>query len=76
MTDCGCKEAKARVFDYLADELEKESKHEVDQHLARCEACQADYEIEKKISKLISISSQNLSMNFSSRIQSRLQSEK
>ena len=75
MTDCGCHEAKARVFDYLADELEETKKQEVDSHLVNCEICQVNYEIEKKISKLISTSSSNSSSDFVSRIQIKLQNE-
>jgi anti-sigma factor (TIGR02949 family) len=77
MSNLSCHEAKRKVHEYLGEELSDNSKREVDEHLAGCSRCQAEYDLERTISDMVisSSSSSDLSLGFYQRISSSLRSE-
>jgi len=66
-----------RVFDYLSNELDDETKQQVKSHLAECSKCELEFEIERKISRIVSSSSSDpiASARFFSQVSDRLRSE-
>jgi hypothetical protein len=66
-----------RVFDYLSNEIDEQSKQEVVNHLAECSKCELEYEIERKISRIVSSSSSDpvSSAKFFSQVSDRLRTE-
>ena len=44
-----CEEALRRLFEYLDAELHEESRHEMEQHLARCHSCFSRVEFERRL---------------------------
>lgn len=75
MSEKNCEYALGKVFDFLANELEENERTKVLDHLEDCQACQKEYAIESKISKIITSSSMEAQTSFASKMQSRLQSE-
>jgi anti-sigma factor (TIGR02949 family) len=75
MSENNCKDNLSKVYDFLADELDKDQKSQIINHLTDCENCKREYAIESKISKLLSSSSQNAQFNFAAKMQSRFQAE-
>jgi hypothetical protein len=59
MSEANCKQAKEKVYDYLAQELDEESKVEINLHLKSCINCAGEYAVELQISSFISSSSLN-----------------
>lgn len=75
MSENNCNDTLGKVFDFLANELEESDRTNVLDHLEECQACQKEYAIESKISKIIISSSMEAQTSFASKLQSRLQSE-
>jgi mycothiol system anti-sigma-R factor len=75
MSENNCKDTLAKVFDFLANDLQDNDKNQVKDHLSTCEPCNKEFAIESKISSLISHSSIDAQTSFASKMQSRLQSE-
>ena len=75
MSENNCEYTLGKVFDFLANELEENERTKVLDHLEDCQACQKEYAIESKISKIITSSSMEAQTSFASKMQSRLQSE-
>jgi len=77
MTNFNCEETQMRVFDYLSNELDDETKQQVKSHLAECSKCELEFEIERKISRIVSSSSSDpiASARFFSQVSDRLRSE-
>ena len=75
MSEKNCEYTLGKVFDFLANELEENERTKVLDHLEECQACQKEYAIESKISKIITSSSMEAQTSFASKMQSRLQSE-
>ena len=59
MTDLNCKDAKAHVYDFLAQELSEDLRESVNSHLKDCNNCAGEYAVELQISSFISSSSLN-----------------
>lgn len=57
MSDVTCKEAKEKVYDYLAQEVDDDTKNSINGHLKDCVTCAGEYAIELQISSFISSSS-------------------
>jgi anti-sigma factor (TIGR02949 family) len=57
MSDVTCKEAKEKVYDYLAQEVDDDTKTSINGHLKDCVTCAGEYAIELQISSFISSSS-------------------
>ncbi len=77
MTNFNCEETQMRVFDYLSNELDDKSKLQVKTHLGECSKCELEFEIERKISRIVSSSSSDpiSSAKFFSQVSDRLRSE-
>jgi len=77
MTNFNCEETQVRVFDYLSNELDDKTKLQVKSHLAECSMCEREFEIERKISRIVSSSSSDpiASARFFSQVSDRLRSE-
>ncbi|MCX6496952.1 MAG: hypothetical protein NTW23_06475 [Rhodoluna sp.] len=75
MSEKNCEYTLGKVFDFLANEIEENERTKVLDHLEDCQACQKEYAIESKISKIITSSSMEAQTSFASKMQSRLQSE-
>jgi anti-sigma factor RsiW len=77
MTNFNCEETQMRVFDYLSNELDDKSKLQVTTHLSECSKCELEFEIERKISRIVSSSSSDpvSSAKFFSQVSDRLRSE-
>lgn len=48
-----CREALERLFEFLDHELPEVDEDRIRQHLADCEACLADYDLEDHVKKLV-----------------------
>jgi mycothiol system anti-sigma-R factor len=59
MSNVTCKEAKDKVYDYLAQEVSHETRESINIHLKDCVGCAGEYAVELQISSLISSSSLN-----------------
>jgi len=59
MSEVTCKDAKEKVYDYLAQEVDDELKTAINDHLKDCVTCAGEYAIELQISSFISSSSLN-----------------
>jgi anti-sigma factor (TIGR02949 family) len=57
MSEVTCKDAKEKVYDYLAQEVDDELKTAINDHLKDCVNCAGEYAIELQISSFISSSS-------------------
>jgi anti-sigma factor (TIGR02949 family) len=44
-----CEQALHRLFEYLDDELDRQSQREMEQHLERCRSCFSRLEFEKRM---------------------------
>jgi anti-sigma factor (TIGR02949 family) len=44
-----CEQALHRLFEYLDDELDRQSQREMEQHLERCRSCFSRLEFEKRL---------------------------
>lgn len=77
LSNLSCHEAKRKVYEYLGDELDHESKQKVDGHLEQCSPCNEEYDLERTISNLVINSSSGSSANseFFNRISNSLRSE-
>lgn len=77
MTNFSCEETQMRVFDYLSNELDDKTKQEVVSHLSECSKCELEFEIERKISRIVSSSSSDpeSSARFFSQVSDKLRSE-
>jgi len=75
MSENNCKDTLAKVFDFLANDLEDADRTQVTSHLGQCDTCKQEYALEIKISELITSSSLNAQATFAAKMQSRLQSE-
>ncbi|MBJ7281258.1 MAG: zf-HC2 domain-containing protein [Rhodoluna sp.] len=77
MSNLSCHETKRKVYEYLGDELDAKVKQEVDGHLASCQLCKAEYDLERTISNLVINSSSGSDRNsdFFNKISSSLRSE-
>ncbi len=59
MSNITCKDAKANVYDYLAQEVSDETRESITAHLRDCVDCAGEYSLELQISSFISASSLN-----------------
>jgi len=59
MSNITCKDAKANVYDYLAQEVSDETRESITVHLRDCVDCAGEYSLELQISSFISASSLN-----------------
>lgn len=77
MSIFSCREAKRKVYEFLGDELDQESKQEVQRHLETCSSCTDEYQLEETISNLVINSSSGIDRNseFFNKISSSLRSE-
>jgi anti-sigma factor (TIGR02949 family) len=75
MSESSCKEILGQVYDYIDEALNDDQMSSVDGHLANCATCRMEYDIEIKISNMITSSSIEAQSDFSSKIRSRLDSE-
>jgi len=48
-----CAETKRHVHDYLQQELTAEENDQITAHLANCDSCESDYDIEHVLNKVI-----------------------
>lgn len=53
MTDFDCQETKRHVHEYLHNELDANEIAEITAHLANCDSCEADYDMENLINGVI-----------------------
>ena len=49
MTDLDCQETKRQVHEYLHNELNESEIEDITSHLANCDSCEADYDMENLI---------------------------
>ncbi len=77
MSNLSCHQTRRKVYEYLGDELDVKAKQEVDGHLAGCQFCKAEYDLERTISKLVinSSFSSEPNSNFFNKISNSLRSE-
>lgn len=53
MSEIDCQETKKHVHEYLHNELSELELQEITAHLANCDSCEADYDLEDTINKKI-----------------------
>ncbi|MFM7030755.1 MAG: mycothiol system anti-sigma-R factor [Micrococcales bacterium] len=53
MTEFDCQETKRHVQDYLQAELSEQEMDEITAHLANCDSCESDYDLEQVLNKVI-----------------------
>jgi anti-sigma factor (TIGR02949 family) len=53
MTDFDCQETKRHVHEYLHNQLDQDEIAEITAHLANCDSCEADYDMENLINGVI-----------------------
>lgn len=80
MTKFDCQETKKHVHEYLHNELSENELDEITAHLANCDSCEADYDLESTINKKIeencaTVPPQELLDGIKSRLQQILRGE-
>ncbi|MEY4988868.1 MAG: hypothetical protein RI933_501 [Actinomycetota bacterium] len=53
MTDFDCQETKRHVHEYLHNQLNDDEIRDITAHLANCDSCEADYDMENLINGVI-----------------------
>lgn len=53
MTDFDCEETKAKVHEYLHNELRPEDQQDITKHLALCDSCEEEYDVEVYLNEVI-----------------------
>ena len=54
MTEMNCEETKRHVHEYLHSELDSEEVELITAHLANCDSCEGDYDVENVLNNVIS----------------------
>ena len=54
MAEFDCEETKALVHEYLHNELRPEDQKDITTHLALCDSCEQEYDLEVYLNKAIS----------------------
>jgi anti-sigma factor (TIGR02949 family) len=54
MAEFDCKETKSLVHEYLHNELRPEDQKNITTHLALCDSCEGEYDLEVNLNKAIS----------------------
>ena len=77
MSNLSCHETKLKVHEYLGNELNAETKHEVDGHLSSCSRCTEEFDLERTISEMVLSTTPRSFQNsdFYNRISNSLRSE-
>jgi anti-sigma factor (TIGR02949 family) len=53
MAEIDCEETKALVHEYLHNELKPEAQQDITAHLALCDSCEEEYDLEVYLNKAI-----------------------
>lgn len=53
MTEHDCEDTKRRVHEYLQRELSEQEMKIVDEHLAHCEACEDEFDVQVALSEAV-----------------------
>ncbi|CAB4624648.1 unannotated protein [freshwater metagenome] len=53
MAEFDCEETKALVHEYLHNELETEDQRDITTHLALCDSCEEEYDLEVNLNKAL-----------------------
>jgi anti-sigma factor (TIGR02949 family) len=53
MAEFDCEETKARVHEYLHNELGEQTQQEITAHLALCDSCEQEYDLEVYLNQVI-----------------------
>ena len=53
MSEIDCQETKKHVHEYLHNELSEQELQDITSHLANCDSCEADYDLESTINNKI-----------------------
>jgi anti-sigma factor (TIGR02949 family) len=53
MAEFDCEETKARVHEYLHNEMRPEDQQDITAHLALCDSCEEEYDLEVHINQVI-----------------------
>lgn len=54
MTEFDCEETKRHVHEYLHNELSETEISEITAHIANCDSCEGDYDVENALNNAIS----------------------
>ena len=54
MTEFDCEETKRHVHEYLHNELSEAEISEITAHIANCDSCEGDYDVENALNNAIS----------------------
>lgn len=54
MAEFDCEETKLHVHEYLHNELSQEEIKDITAHLANCDSCEGDYDVENALNNVIS----------------------
>lgn len=54
MTEFDCEETKRHVHEYLHNELSESEISEITAHIANCDSCEGDYDVENALNNAIS----------------------
>ncbi len=53
MAEFDCEETKLHVHEYLHNELSQEEINDITAHLANCDSCEGDYDVENALNNVI-----------------------
>lgn len=54
MAEFDCEETKRHVHEYLHNELSEQELNDITGHLANCDSCEGDYDVENTINNAVS----------------------